>query len=208
MWRGAVRRWRGGRKQRWAISMLMILLIGTLLAWLSAAAAAVHADLRITASPAVSWPSWAPELREASHGVEGRGPGVVYESVYAASSQLAGAGVYRCGWPLPAFEWRFVGDKAGVQPLPGVSGGLEWPPGRNGLVRRLPVRPVFPEAALLVLFWSTSCGAVWILVPACGRRSIALLRARRGRCARCGYDLAGLGGAASPGACPECGTGR
>ena len=62
--------------------------------------------------------------------------------------------------------------------------------------RSLPLRPIPLALAANTVAYSVPAYAL-LLVPISLRR---LIRARRGLCPRCGYDLAD-----SPGACPECG---
>ena len=66
----------------------------------------------------------------------------------------------------------------------------------------LPLRPIFPGFLLNTLFYAVVVGAILALpltfIPLRRR-----LRARRGRCPKCNYDLAGL-----EGPCPECGAPR
>lgn len=76
--------------------------------------------------------------------------------------------------------------------------GIVLPDFANGEARALPLMPI-PLGFLLdaVVYAVAGRGMVEL-----ARRSRRWLRARRGRCSRCGYDLSGL----PPGrACPECG---
>lgn len=70
-------------------------------------------------------------------------------------------------------------------------------PKTNAESFRLPLRPIWPGFAVNAVFYAGVC---WLLLAAPGdiRR---WRRRRRGACAACGYDLAGLE------ACPECGAG-
>jgi hypothetical protein len=60
----------------------------------------------------------------------------------------------------------------------------------------LAYRPRFPGIVVNMLFW---CG-VWGVIVWGVSRVPGYVRRRRGQCAGCGYDRAGMGGA-----CPECG---
>lgn len=76
--------------------------------------------------------------------------------------------------------------------------GIVLPDFPNGEARALPLMPI-PLGFLLdaVVYAVASRGMVEL-----ARRSRRWLRARRGRCSRCGYDLSGL---PPDRACPECG---
>ncbi|MDY7109254.1 MAG: hypothetical protein SYC29_11525, partial [Planctomycetota bacterium] len=91
-----------------------------------------------------------------------------------------------------------------------IEGGIMLPP-REGYryydmdfwlaPRVLPLRPMWPGFLINTLFYAA---VLWLLIPGpfMLRR---LIRRRRGRCVKCGYDLRG----ALPGAgCPECGWER
>ena len=62
------------------------------------------------------------------------------------------------------------------------------------------MEPVLPGFALDTAFYGGLAFVVWG-APGLVRRRV---RRRRGRCAACGYDLSGAGGAGR-GLCPECG---
>lgn len=98
------------------------------------------------------------------------------------------------GWPMEALKSRTL-----------LGPGLPWPYGdglrvASGAAKQgsfvLPLRPVWPGFAVNAAFYAGMC---WVLLAAPGvvRR---WRRRRRGACAACGYDLAGLE------ACPECGA--
>src|SRR5262249_21001227 len=82
-----------------------------------------------------------------------------------------------------------IGFRSGPVPPHRLSGGLFLDPG--------PFRPVALGFTLDTLFYA-SVFAVLFIAPSRLRRS---LRARRGRCTHCGYDLTGN----TTGLCPECG---
>ena len=63
--------------------------------------------------------------------------------------------------------------------------------------KRLPVLPLWPGFLVDTAFWGGAAFVVWSGPGFVRRRA----RRRRGRCVRCGYELAGVGG----GVCPECG---
>ena len=86
---------------------------------------------------------------------------------------------------------------------------MHWkPPGQiwnrfNSRFIGFPLRPILPGFLINMLFWAI---ILWLLIPGpfVLRR---LIRRKRGRCPKCGYDLRG----AIPGAgggCPECGWNR
>lgn len=123
--------------------------------------------------------------------------------------------VYSAGWPWRCLCWRSVTETMTVQTiivraksnttevavLDASASGLA-PPRLPWIMpdRRLPTTPLCPGLIGGSLLYSL---AVYLPVKAPGsvRR---WLRARRGRCPGCGYDLAGSTGAA----CPECGRER
>ncbi len=122
-------------------------------------------------------------------------------------------GMYACvdlrGWPERSLWCGFLVEGKGPTRSLKTHGGLElepfarranaWPSGDVlGPARALPLRPAFPGfiintafyGAILWMLWSTPCAA---------RR---LIRKRRGRCLKCGYDLRH----AEHEVCPECGA--
>jgi hypothetical protein len=71
---------------------------------------------------------------------------------------------------------------------------------RSGETARIPTRPLLAAFILNTFFYAAILALPLSFFPIRGR-----LRARRGRCPTCGYDLAGLADAAAP--CPECDEG-
>ena len=65
----------------------------------------------------------------------------------------------------------------------------------------LAVAPVMPGFLLNTFFYATTLALPLTIIPVRRR-----LRARRGRCPKCGYDRSGLTAPAAP--CPECGGAR
>jgi hypothetical protein len=102
------------------------------------------------------------------------------------------------GWPSP-HAMRYFVEWRGTKPV--YRGSLAAPPvlvpkDQFGDRHALPLMPVWPGFAIDVLFWGL---VSWLLffAPFTLRR---VVRARRGRCVKCGYDMRGLD------ACPECGA--
>jgi len=84
----------------------------------------------------------------------------------------------------------------------GILGSAQWP-AFNGIDndwKRLPIRPIWPGFLINTLFYTI---VLWLLIP--GPFALRrLIRIKRGRCRKCGYDLRGTPGSG----CPECGWNR
>lgn len=95
-----------------------------------------------------------------------------------------------------AFKLPPRGSASWCIPITYAQTNALWP--AENLLLMLPLRPLFPQ-----VLWSIGLyGAVFYLIArplVWFRRRRVSSRRRRGRCVRCGYDLAGLG------TCPECG---
>ena len=116
---------------------------------------------------------------------------------------------FDAGWPALALGWQADGMSEGGNVRSGALRipewrsnpirGFQWTTQTNDTpserFRLVPTRPTMPGFALDALFWGS---VSWLLffAPFTLRRA---LRARRGRCPACGYDMRGLD------ACPECG---
>ena len=70
---------------------------------------------------------------------------------------------------------------------------------------RLPLRPILPGFVINTIFYAIVVAAI-LALPLSVFPMRRYLRARRGRCAKCGYDRTGLAEATVP--CPECGATR
>lgn len=114
------------------------------------------------------------------------------------------------GWPVVSLSCRWPWFDPRQNPLqwpsPQIVGGISvgaptdgfpWPYGVNQL-RGIPLTPVWPGFVLNTLFYTVILWLLWS-APFATRR---LIRKRRGRCARCGYDLTGV----KHDVCPECGA--
>jgi hypothetical protein len=123
--------------------------------------------------------------------------------------------IHQFGWPMRAAEWHSH-DVSGVPRrveatmheaaahAAGLRTGIEHPSfipvGKSYEPRRLPVLPTWPGFAVDTLLYAL---ILWLLIsgPFALRR---LIRIKRGRCPKCGYDLRH----ALSGGCPECGWNR
>jgi hypothetical protein len=127
--------------------------------------------------------------------------------------------IHQFGWPMRAAEWHShdvsgvprrveatmrdaVADAAGLRV--GVEPPSFIPVGKSYEPRRLPVLPTWPGFAVDPLLYAL---ILWLIVagPFVLRR---LIRIKRGRCPKCGYDLRGAIPGAGGGGCPECGWNR
>jgi hypothetical protein len=112
-----------------------------------------------------------------------------------------------CGWPfrsmtLAATQGRPdepVQYTASLEPSRRQLPGPAW--FRADYRDRLPLTPIPRGFAINTLFYAAILALPLSFFPIRRR-----LRARRGRCPKCGYDLAGLANPAAP--CPECGAAR
>ena len=108
--------------------------------------------------------------------------------------------IWMAGWPYAALTgdglWSRVasGEIRQVQ----VTTGIQISSEKATEPRVLPLRPILPGFAINTLFYAA---VLWTLTlgPFAARR---IIRRKRGRCAKCGYDLR----AAEHDACPECGA--
>lgn len=114
------------------------------------------------------------------------------------------------GWPNLSLWCEYVelppGSQFGIDYEHAAVGGIEvglsrWGWGGGGgemFPRALPLRPIWPGFAINTVFYAA---ILWLLTlgPFTARR---LIRHKRGRCAKCGYDLRH----ADHAVCPECGA--
>ncbi len=128
------------------------------------------------------------------------------------SSWSDDAAVESAGWPAVAMrtrydvEWRRVAGLHPLQPSIRITEGILLTP--KAAARRadllyttkaLPLRPIWPGFAINTLFYAA---ILWLLTLGTftARR---MIRRKRGRCIKCGYDLRGTSGGE---VCPECGA--
>jgi hypothetical protein len=102
------------------------------------------------------------------------------------------------GWPLPAWSWvkfftRQTQSTRGQYLLRGIWFGIDMTD------HAVPTCAAWPGLAID----SASYAGLWWLILFAPRRLRHTLRRRRGLCAACGYDRAGL---ATDAVCPECGA--
>ncbi len=107
------------------------------------------------------------------------------------------------GWPAVALSYgldtKVEGDL--VLPVSRVSGGFkmgEYRQPMSGFPRVVPLRPIRPGFAINTVFYAA---LLWMVTlgPFTARR---IIRRKRQRCIKCGYDLRG----AAHDRCPECGA--
>jgi hypothetical protein len=177
------------------------------------------------------WPTWevrslpGPELVEV-----GRWPGIRIEYVSVLGPPVEGqrtsqtAVTYHSGWPWLAL-WRGESGPFQERALPGGWTLMDWPgglqvvhrPAKRSLLRGysyvfedaqqtwavayLPVWPAWPGLALDTGFYAAAWWVLLFTPLPLYRTARRRLRASRGMCGICGYDLKGSPG----GPCPECG---
>jgi len=107
------------------------------------------------------------------------------------------------GWPMPSLWYRYTYNP--VRPMPyDLSGAVEvpWLSPRDPMLATGPLalayQPVWPGLAVNTLVYTSAWWAMLVLPAALRRR----VRARRGGCPSCGYDLRAT---PAPSPCPECG---
>ena len=131
-------------------------------------------------------PSWVPST-----------PPVVTSEQSADVLQTACA----AGWPYRALSGRAVlsyTNNRSQYVVVAVSGIQLTPVGTGTHARILPLRSLWPGFWLNTVFYTLILWVLW-LSPFAARR---IVRLRRGRCIKCGYDLRG----AEHEVCPECGV--
>ena len=131
--------------------------------------------------------------------------------------------IHRSGWPARCLQWFIVRRTLNGAPTetrgptwlrqswlevpwmnasPGVlPGGVSFPD--PSLERGLPIAPIWTGFLFNTLFYAALLYAAILALPLSLVPLRRRLRARRGRCPKCNYDLAGL-----TGPCPECGGER
>ncbi len=157
----------------------------------------LHSSWSYNASPRVNVPYWPPANELV--------PDWAKEIDNIQPSEINRGNIYAeaTGWPFLAMLAHYelgdsIKDASGKSYLPNLN--------RNGIVisetygiapQILPLQPIWPGFAINTIFYSA---ILWTLTlgPFTARR---MIRRKRGRCIKCGYDLRGTSG----GGCPECG---
>jgi len=208
--------------KRWAFAILLFVLLGAIVniavAW-GCAWASADTDWLI-ASPlhhlddddADWWRNHVGPVEDTSvwRATTAREPGVeVHYLFWVSGSRTAIAIRVWAGWPafcLTGARWEvYERETSNLSPV------SDWGQSIKALLSDVSlVEPIWPGFLLNTIFYAI---IVWLLIPGpfVLRR---LIRIRRGRCPKCGYDLrgqppeAGAGAVRGPAGCPECGWNR
>src|SRR5690606_27720863 len=106
------------------------------------------------------------------------------------------------GWPALAMKFTMRTRDGELEYSSAFAPPRRWLPSSawfDGQRERIPLGPMPAGFAMNTIFYAAILALPLSFFPLRGR-----LRARRGRCLKCGYDLAGV----AAGACPECGAQR
>ena len=108
----------------------------------------------------------------------------------------------KSGWPLlsQVGEWIFQVNNNGSSSRFATALMNPWVGDFQQEINFIPYRPLWPGFAINTIIYAT---ILWLLTlgPFTARR---MIRSKRGRCIKCGYDLRGN----IENGCPECGWGR
>ena len=118
-----------------------------------------------------------------------------------------GMSLFQAGWPCRCVEAQVsqvnrkgVPIRTDFRPAVKLPETLHFLRVREARYRVLPLRPIWPGFAINTIFYAAILWMLW-LSPFVVRR---IIRLKRGRCIKCGYDLRG----AEDTGCPECGWRR
>ena len=186
--------------KRIAIKLVVFLLLGAVVNVAVAWGCAGLKEIRLWDDASADWATPIEEEQWARHVPEafaGRSPYVwIFRDAWGNSDKAMLDLDYpsesllitrRSGWPARCVEGAYRPYPRGYSPSLVV-----------GDKRLLPLAPLFPGFLVNTLFYSLVLWLLWS-APFATRR---LIRKRRGRCVRCGYDL----GHAEHDVCPECGA--
>jgi hypothetical protein len=130
-----------------------------------------------------------------------RSPKPALQSNIYYATNIAGYGLEAFGWPSRsfAFEWEHTHGQQNVRIIDGIalqnSQAVFLP-----TAKILPLRILWRGLLIDVAFW----GMAGILALKMLQQLKYIIRSKKGRCIRCGYNLAGI----SEIGCPECGWRR